>query len=98
MINTQKVNADPETYFQDMRDVMKEMLRLLKPKRYAFIVIGDSIVKGIKIHSQNRLVEIGSEIGFKQATLFKRNVDASRKSFGAGSRLKEEHIVCLKKS
>jgi DNA modification methylase len=92
-----KPDANPETYFSDMRDVMREMLRLLKPQRYAFIVIGDSIVKGIKIPSQERLVQMGSEIGFEEATLFKRNVDASRKSFGAGSRLKEEHIVCLKK-
>jgi len=92
-----KVGADPETYFKDIRDSMEEMFRLLKRGRYCFIVIGDSIVNGEKIQSQERLTEIGRDIGFTDLHLMKRNVDTSRKSFGCGARLKQEHIVCMKK-
>jgi len=92
-----KVGADPETYFNDMRASMKEMFRLLKSGRHCFILIGNSVVNGEKIQSQQRLQEIGRDIGFVDVHMVERKVDKSRKSFVCGARLEQEHIVCLKK-
>jgi site-specific DNA-methyltransferase (cytosine-N4-specific) len=92
-----KRTADPETYFGDMCRCIGEMYRVLRRKKFCFIVIGDAIVKGKEIASHKRFGEIGEEVGFRLHEIVTRNVDKTSKSFGYGARIEKEHIVGLEK-
>lgn len=52
-------------YFRDMRQVMTEVYRVLKPEGYFILVIGDNTVCGNVVENHNILAEIAQEdIGF----------------------------------
>jgi ubiquinone/menaquinone biosynthesis C-methylase UbiE len=57
-----------------MSAVGKEMYRILKPKGYACIVIGNTTVKDVKIKSAEVFLEILQSIGFMKETVIKRNI------------------------
>lgn len=92
-----RTNADPETYFKNMQVCFSEIFRLLKPQKHCFVVIGDSVVGGKNIRSQERFLELAKDIGFTNGSIIQRNVDESRKYFVCGARLGQEFIVCVKK-
>ena len=51
-------------YYSEMKRVLKEMYRVLKPNNAAIVVVGNSTMRDRDTQTQNCLAEIGQEIGF----------------------------------
>ncbi|MEM2934335.1 MAG: DNA methyltransferase [Methanocellales archaeon] len=51
-------------FFYDLNDCLKEMFRLMKPNSYTCIVIGNRMVKGVRIPTNLIISELCQEIGF----------------------------------
>ncbi|MFQ5853703.1 MAG: DNA methyltransferase [Candidatus Binatia bacterium] len=93
-------------YFKDMRDGLKEMLRVLKPGKAAIIVVGSSTIRGVKVRTPFALAEIAENLGFKVVGVQERKLDrdkrlmpVSRDGNGKGieARMHEEHVIGLVK-
>lgn len=61
-------------YFIDMHSSFAEMFRVLKPEKYACIVIGNTQLKGIDILNAEVATEQMLNIGFKKHQIIKREV------------------------
>jgi SAM-dependent methyltransferase len=84
-------------YLSDMERVLGEMSRVLKPNKYAVIVIGSNTVQLEKIEEavglrlEDRLVELSSKNGLRLAQRFQRPIE------GVQNVMKSEHILFLRK-
>jgi len=88
-------------YFRDMRQVMTEVHRVLKPEGYFILVIGDNTVCGNVVENHNILAEIAQEdIGFSSEAIL---VDEIRsrglitKRHETAGVIADEWILMLKK-
>ena len=94
-------------YLLEMKQVIAEMNRVLKPGKAAVIVVGPSIMRGLEIATHEYLAEIGETLGFRVAGIQKRKIDRDRRmlpiSFGRNGdsmieqRMHEEFVVGLVK-
>jgi hypothetical protein len=94
-------------YFSDMRQALREMLRVLKPGCAAVVVVGTSHMRGLDVETHNCLAEIASVEGFELVGIAKRQLDRNRRlmpaRFGVGSdsmieqRIHEEYVIGLYK-
>ena len=94
-------------YLLEMKEVLSEMNRVLKPGKATVIVIGPSLMRSIEILTHEYLAEIGETVGFRVAGIQKRNIDRDRRmlpvSFGRNGnsmieqRIHEEFVVGLVK-
>jgi DNA modification methylase len=94
-------------YLIEMKNVLSEMNRVLKPGRAAVIVVGPSLMRGVEISTHEYLAQIGGAIGFRVAGIQKRKIDRDRRmlpvSFGRNGdsmieqRMHEEFVVGLVK-
>ena len=91
-------NADSQRYFDNMTDCFREWTRVLKPGAHAFIVIGDAIVGGQAVPVADRFVEICQNLSFALTDRWLRNLQTSKKSFNQRARIKQEHLLLLKKT
>lgn len=66
-------------YLLEMKEVLSEMNRVLKPGKAAVIVVGPSLMRGIEILTHEYLAEIGETLGFRIAGIQKRNIDRDRR-------------------
>ncbi|MBN2047182.1 MAG: hypothetical protein JW750_05005 [Anaerolineaceae bacterium] len=66
-------------YYSEMTLVLKEMYRVLKPGKFTFIVVGNSIMRGLSTETPDCLVEIGNQIGFINSQYGVRNLDRNRR-------------------
>ena len=63
-----------KNYFLEMQECFQEMKRVLKPKGKAFIVIGNTRLKGVEILNAEIFTEIMTNIGFRKEKVIKREV------------------------
>lgn len=94
-------------YLLEMKEVLSEMNRVLKPGKAAVIVVGPSLMRGLEISTHEYLAEIGETLGFRVAGIQKRKIDRDRRmlpiSFGRNGdsmieqRMHEEFVVGLVK-
>jgi DNA modification methylase len=94
-------------YLLEMREVLTEMNRVLKPGKAAVIVVGPSLMRGHEVRTHEYLAEIGETQGFRVAGIQRRNIDRDRRmlpvSFGRNGdstieqRMHEEFAVGLVK-
>jgi DNA modification methylase len=94
-------------YFDDMRLVLGEMLRVLEPGRCCIVVVGPSTMRGQTISTHELLADIGNEIGFETVDIARRKLDRNRRMLPAAvrrnhnsqieSRMHEEYIIGLLK-
>ena len=94
-------------YLLEMKQVISEMNRVLKPGKAAVIVVGPSIMRGLEIATHEYLAEIGETLGFRVAGIQKRKIDRDRRmlpiSFARNGdsmieqRMHEEFVVGLVK-
>ena len=58
-------------FFDDMKDQMQEMMRILKPGSRYCVAIGNNLMRGVQVKSHEILAEIAeSDIGFELETQF----------------------------
>jgi len=75
-----------QRYYSEMRNVLSEMYRVLRPGKAAILVVGTSVIRGIDIQIDNCLAEIGRQIGFNIPAIGVRNLDRDRRMLPAGNR------------
>jgi len=74
-------------YFSEMTRTLREMFRVLKSKKAAIVVVGNSTMRGIDTEIPYCLVDIGRSIGFKIPQIGIRNLDRNRRMLPAGSKV-----------
>jgi len=80
-----------ELYNQDMEESLQEMYRVLKPSKYAVIVIGNATYLGEEIKTVEFTVEHAKKMGFKLV----KNID--KIIFGLYNIMKRENILIFQK-
>ena len=73
-----------QRYYTEMRDVLREMWRVLKPEKAALLVVGTSIIRGVDIRIADCLAEIGRDMGFTVPAIGIRNLDRNRRMLPTG--------------
>ena len=95
-----------EKYFWDMRLVLGEMMRVLKPGKAAVVVVGPSTIRGAALETHVHLATLASHEGFKVVGVQKRQLDRNRRMMparfnhnnsGIELRIHEEYVIGLLK-
>ena len=73
-------------YYSEMKKVLGEMFRVLKPNKSAIVVVGSSVMREIDTETGICLAEIGRGIGFDIAKIGVRRLDRDRRMLPAGTR------------
>lgn len=89
-------NADPQEYFDNMRDCFLEWRRVLRPSGRALVVIGDAIVNKSAVPVADRFIEILGELDLELERRAIRNLQTSRKSFNQRARINQEHVLLFR--
>lgn len=94
-------------YFLEMRQVMREMFRVLKPNSASIVVVATSTMRGYVIPTQECLADLGRGLGFDVVGIAERKLDRNRRMLPTrfkkndGSiieqRINEEYIIALLK-
>ncbi|HGE70717.1 TPA: hypothetical protein ENX78_07775 [Candidatus Poribacteria bacterium] len=86
-----KGNERIKLYNADMEKSYKEMHRVLKPNKYAVIVIGNAIYQGQEVKTVEFTIEFMTKIGFS----LEKNI--LKLIFGLYNVMKKENILIFKK-
>jgi len=93
-------------YFSDMVDTLREMFRVLRPGRFAIIVVGRSTARGVVVDTPLILAEIAQRVGFRLLGVKEREIDRDRRLMpvskesdfhGIEARMHTEHVIALAK-
>ncbi len=94
-------------YFVEMRSVVSEMFRVLRPGSAAIVVVGTSTMRGLDIETHHCLADIGAELGFDVVGVARRNLDRNRRMMPARfgkkgdsmieQRMHDEYVIGLLK-
>ena len=74
-------------YYSEMKTVLSEIYRVLRPRKVAILVVGSSVMRGIDTETGECLAEIGRSLGFTVPRFGVRNLDRNRRMLPAGSLL-----------
>lgn len=95
-------------YYSEMKRVLVEMYRVLKPNKSAIVIVGNSFIRGLDIQTPQCLSELGIEIGFSVAKIGIRKLDRNKRMMPAGhmldknsqiqQRMHEEYVIGFFKS
>ncbi len=80
-----------ELYNEDMKQSYKEMYRVLKPDKYAVIVIGNATYQGEEVRTVEFTIEYMEHLGFR----LEKNIN--KIIFGLYNVMKKENILIFKK-
>jgi len=80
-----------DLYNEDMKKSLEEMFRVLKPKKYAVIVIGNATYMGQEVKTVEFTIDFAEKIGFKLA----KNID--KIIFGLYNVMQKENILIFQK-
>lgn len=72
-----------QRYYGEMKTVLQEMHRVLRPGKSAILVVGTSIIRGIDIRIGDCLSDIGRQVGFEVPAIGIRNLDRDRRMLPA---------------
>ncbi|MBI4332520.1 MAG: hypothetical protein HY673_14710 [Chloroflexi bacterium] len=91
------------SYFCEIKLVIGEMFRVLRPGKAAIVVVGNSIFRGKSSYTAECLAEIGQSLGFMVPGVNKRNIDRNRRMMPIGNqvdlnsvvqqRMLQEHVI-----
>ncbi len=82
-----------QRYYSEMKRVLNEMYRVLKPGKVAVVVVGNSDLRGRDTETQNCLADIGRAIGFDVPAIGVRNLDRNRRMLPAGETIDRESQI-----
>ena len=80
-----------ELYNEDMKKSYSEMYRILKPNKYAVIVIGNATYQGKEIKTVEFTIEYMESLGFKLVKNINKII------FGLYNVMKKENILIFQK-
>jgi len=80
-----------DLYNEDIKEILKEMFRVLKPKKYVVIIIGNATYLGQEIKTVEFVIECAEKIGFKLV----KNID--KIIFGLYNVVQKENILIFQK-
>jgi hypothetical protein len=86
-----KGQARIDLYNDDMKNSLKEMFRILKPQKYAVIVIGNATYMGQEIKTVEFIIDYANKIGFNLV----KNID--KIIFGLYNVMQKENILIFQK-
>lgn len=97
-----------QKYLGDMKMVLTEIHRVLRPGCVAGIVVGPSTMRGVKIQTHKHLAEIATQLGFDVVGIGERKLDRNRRMMpahhgkcsmnGIELRVHEEFVIGLVKA
>ena len=94
----QKESSGFDSYLEDMEQSLAGMYRVLKPGRYAVLVVGDAIYKSNLYKGAESLSDISNKLGFETACIIERKIHTTKRSFvAAGRRATSEKLLVLRK-
>lgn len=80
-----------DLYNEDMKRSLEEMYRVLKPEKYAVIIIGNATYQGKEIKTVEFIIDYAQKIGFRLV----KNID--KIIFGLYNVMQKENILIFKK-
>lgn len=94
----QKESTGFDAYIAEMKQCLSGMYRVLKPGRYAVLVVGDAIYKEVLYQGAISLSQVGDNLGFETVCLIERKIHNTKRSFiSAGRRATTEKLLVLRK-
>ena len=96
-------NSDPRRsfivykFFEDMKQQLTEMFRIVKPASRYCITIGNNLIRGIEVHSDKILSEIATTLGFELERTFFSKLIRHFIRIPRPERMLGEWILVLKK-
>ena len=69
---------DVLSFYIGLNDCLKRAHKILKPKKYFCLVIGNRLVKQVRIPTDFIIAELGEKIGFTCEDIFVRNIPGKR--------------------
>jgi len=94
----QKESSGFDAYLAEMNQSLTGMYRILKPGRYAVLVVGDAIYNKVLYPAAEALSKTAEEIGFATACIVEREIHATKRSFvAAGRRATTEKLIVIQK-
>ncbi|NSW77283.1 MAG: methyltransferase domain-containing protein [Candidatus Atribacteria bacterium] len=81
-----------DLYNEDMKRSLEEMYRVLKPGRFAVIIIGNAMYQGQEVETVRFITEQGERIGFQVVQNMEKII------FGLYNVMQKENIVVLQKA
>jgi len=88
-----------EKWNEDLIKCFAEMQRVLKPNHFAFIVIGDSVIKKELIKIEKEISDFAPKIGFKVNEILSSDLSKHSRIFNPSyaQKGKKEHLIILEK-
>jgi hypothetical protein len=86
-----RINERVCLYNEDMKRSLDEMMRVLKPNKYALIVIGNAAYKGRTLESVELIVKHANEIGLRLTSSINKTI------FGLYNVMQREKVLIFKK-
>jgi DNA modification methylase len=88
-----------EKWNEDLIKCFAEMQRVLKPNHFAFIVIGDSVIKKELIKIEKEISKFAPKIGFKVNEILSSDLSKHSRIFNPSyaQKGKKEHLIILEK-
>lgn len=74
----EKRAKDVLSFYIDLNDCLKQAYKILKSKKYFCLVIGNRLVKQVRIPTDFIIAELGEKIGFTCEDVFVRNIPSKR--------------------
>ncbi|OYT69299.1 MAG: DNA methyltransferase, partial [Armatimonadetes bacterium CP1_7O] len=93
-------------FYADFAECLPELTRVVKPLGYACFVVGNRTVKGVRIPTDQILIEIAESFGWRHITTYHRRIpnermplrnNPSNRPGDWGDTMTHEHIVILQK-
>ena len=69
---------DVLSFYEGLYECLKRAHKILKPKKYFCIVVGNRLVKQVRIPTDFIIAELGEKIGFTCEDIFVRNIPGKR--------------------
>jgi len=94
----QKEATGFESYLEEMAACLRNMYRVLRPGRYAVLVLGNAIFKEVEYCTAERVAEVAQEMGFEVVERIARQLHSRKRAFSSSARrLRSEDLLILRK-
>ena len=93
-------------FAKDMRSVLKQIQRSLRPEGHAVMVIGNSMIRGMFVNNTRLIVATAKQVGLKEVSRYSREIPANHRYLPPpkpegnqplGKRIREEVVLTLEK-
>lgn len=87
-----------DSFRDELGQCIRHCARVLRPGRFAAIVIGDSVYEGVQYSGSELVIALGKDAGLSEVCTLHRPIHRTKRSFVvAGRRATSESIVVLRK-